>query len=244
MIQIALCDDNRAHLAKLEALLNEYFEGHPDIPIKIKAFSSAAELLEHIRIHDIFDLYLLDIIMPNENGIDLGRKIHTIDKGGTIFYLTSSIDFAVDAFSVKASQYLLKPIDKVQLFCALDSLVDEWLGKHQKFITIKTHVGIQRIAIRSIVYGELIGHCIHYHLSDGSEIEGMSIRTSFRDAILSLLDEPRFTMTSASFVVNLYFIENISAEGLKLTNGKYLPISRNLKNDIVNKWLDFHLKGE
>ena len=37
MIQIALCDDNRAHIAKLEALLNEYFEGHPDIPIKIKA---------------------------------------------------------------------------------------------------------------------------------------------------------------------------------------------------------------
>lgn len=244
MIQIALCDDNRAHLTKVETLLNEYFEGHTDIPMKVRAFSSGANLLEHMRTHDIFDLYLLDIIMPDENGIDLGRKIHTIDKGGTIFYLTSSVDFAIDAFSVKASQYLLKPIDKAQLFCALDSLVDEWLGNHQKFITIKTHVGIQRIAIRSIVYGELIGHYIHYHLSDGTEIEGMSLRTSFRDAILPLLDEPRFTMTSASFVVNLYFIETISAEGLKLTNGNYLPVSRALKNEIINKWLDFHLKGE
>ena len=79
--------------------------------------------MEHIRIHDIFDLYLLDIIMPNENGIDLGRKIHTIDKGGTIFYLTSSIDFAVDAFSVKASQYLLKPIEQIKLLDALDKVL-------------------------------------------------------------------------------------------------------------------------
>lgn len=244
MIQIALCDDDRVHIGEVEALLHEYFEEYPDITIKIKSFSRGPHLLEYIRTHDVFDLYLLDIIMPQENGIDLGRKIRGIDKGGTIFYLTSSIDFAVDAFPVKVSRYLLKPIEKACFFQALDAWVEEWLGNYKKFFTIKTRFGIQRITVRNLVYGELIGHCIHYHLSDGTELEGMSLRTSFRDAIGALLDEPRFTMTSASFVVNLHFIENISAEGIKLTNGKHLPVSRTLRNEIVNKWLDFHLKGE
>jgi len=244
MIRVALCDDEDDQLTLTENLISEYSASHPEITIQTTSFRSGANLLEYIRNHDTFDLYLLDIIMPYENGIETGRKIRGIDKGGIIFYLTSSIDYAIDAFSTKASQYLLKPVDKYKLFEALNILVDDWLVERQNFIAIKTRKGMHRIPLRNIVYCELVGHCIHYHLADGSEIEGMSLRISFKDAVSALLKDTRFILNSASFVVNLSFVENINDSGIKLANGTVLPVSRSLKTNIISRWLDYHLKGE
>ena len=63
-----------------------------------------------------FDIYLLDVIMPGQNGIELGLSIREFDQGGRIIYLTASSDFAVDSYRAKASDYLLKPLDKSRLF--------------------------------------------------------------------------------------------------------------------------------
>jgi len=244
MIRVALCDDEEQHIIYIQNLLDEYKSLHNELDFKIMHFCSGINLMEYIRTHDTFDLYLLDIIMPYENGIELGLKIRKIDKGGTIFYLTSSIDYAVDAFSTKASQYILKPIDKHKLFESLNIFIDDWTSEQLNYIALKTHKGMQRIALRSIMYCDLVGHCIHYHLADGSEIEGKSLRISFKEAVSNILKDSRFILTSASFVVNLSFVENISNTGIKMTDGNVLPVSRSLKNSIVNTWLDFHLKGE
>ena len=243
MITVALCDDEEMQLKANENMLKEYGVAHPDINLIIKSFRSGATLLEHIRVHNTFDLYLLDVIMPDENGISLGHKIRKFDKGGAIFYLTSSLDYAIDAFDTKAVQYLTKPVSKVKLFNALDSFYNEWAHNSQDYTIIKTHDGMQRILIRNIMYCELIGHCIHYHLADGSVISGTSIRVAFKDAVSSLIKFPCFVLNSASFIVNLAYVENINASGIKITDGRHLPVSRILKNEIINQWLDYHLKG-
>lgn len=207
------------------------------------AFSSGTALLEHLRFKGTFDIYLLDIIMPEQNGIELGLSIREVDLGGRIIYLTTSPDFAVDSYRTKASDYLLKPLDKNHLFSTLDGIIEDIMRQCQDFVTIKTREGLRRFPLHCIVYGELANRCVQYHLSDGSVIESMSLRGSFQDAVAPLLEDHRFILCAASFVVNLYFAELIDSSTLRLTGGGTLPVSRALRKEATRRWLDYHLEG-
>ncbi len=58
-----------------------------------------------------YDLVFLDINFPVSNGIDLGKMIHELKNPPQIIYVTAFDKYAVDAFGVDATDYLLKPID-------------------------------------------------------------------------------------------------------------------------------------
>lgn len=221
----------------------EYSALHAGAEFTVIAFSSGSALLEHLCIKGIFDIYLLDVIMPGQNGIELGLNIRRFDQGGHIIYLTASPDFAVDSYRTKASDYLLKPLNRDRLFQSLDGTLERLMRQRQAFITIKTRDGLRRLPLHSIVYGELIGRCVQYNLAGGSVIEGMSLRGSFQDAVEPLLAYDRFVLCAASFVVNLSFVERIDASGLQLSGGRRLPVSRSLRAKVTNQWLDYHLEG-
>lgn len=242
-IKIALCDDETRQLAQTEAFLREYQAQRPNVELTASSFSSSAALLEHMRTKNIFDLYLLDIILPGESGIELGLRIRALDQGGHIIYLTSSPDFAVDSYRTRASDYLLKPLDKHKLFQSLDGVWESLERKYPIFTTIKTRAGLRRIPIHRIVYGELAGRYVQYHLSDGAVIEGMSLRGAFQNAVEPLLAHRRFVLCATSFLVNLSFVERIDSSGLRLPGGKTLPVSRTLRTEVTKRWLDYHLEG-
>lgn len=242
MISVSICDDESAQLAQAEAFLREYRPLHPDVELSVTAFSSGAALLEHLRVKGAFDIYLLDVIMPGQNGIELGLSIREADQVGQIVYLTTSPDFAVDSYRARASDYLLKPLDKGSLFRSLDGVIEGIEHKRQAFATIKTREGIRRIPLHCIVYGELAGRCVQYHLSDSSVIEGMSLRGSFQDAAAPFLAHLRFVLCAASFFVNLSFVEQIDSTGLRLTGGGMIPVSRAFRREVTAQWLDHHLE--
>lgn len=227
----------------METFLQEYSGLHPEMEMSITAFSSGAVLLEHLRVKGTFDIYLLDVIMPGQNGIELGLSIREADKGGHIIYLTTSSEFAVDSYQTKASDYLLKPVNKNRLFQSLDEAIKSIEQEQQNFVTIKTREGLLRIPLRCIVYSELAGRCVQYHLSDGSVIEGMSLRSSFQDAVKPLLRHRRFILCATSFAVNLAFVEKINPSGLLLAGGEIIPVSRALRTKVTSQWLAYYLEG-
>lgn len=111
---IAVCDDQTEELKDLTELLGAW-ETDRGTPVRVKSFRSAAELLDAAR-HERFTLYLLDIMMPGLNGMDAAREIRGFDKAADIIFLTSSPGFAYDSYSVKALEYLLKPIRTKTLY--------------------------------------------------------------------------------------------------------------------------------
>lgn len=242
-MRLALCDDEAQQLVQTEAFLAEYSAQRPDTPVTVTSFPSGTVLLEHLRSKGTFDLYLLDMLMPGENGIQLGMDIRALDEVGHIAYLTSSPDFAVDSYRVKAMDYLLKPLEKGRLFQVLDETAETLRRREQAYVTIKTREGLRRLSLVSVVYAELVGRCVHYHLSDGSTVEGMSLRGSFQDAVAPLLAYPPFVLCATSFIVNLAFVEMIEASGLRLTSGKIIPLSRPLRAEVTGRWMDYCLEG-
>lgn len=223
-------------------MLQEYNSLYPDLELNITTFAFGIELLEHLRTKNSFDIYLLDVIMPGENGIELGLGIRELDQAGHIIYLTTSPDFAIDAYQVKAFDYMLKPPNKNRLFPTLNAIMEQFRQEKQNFVTIKSRDGLRRLPHHCIIYGELVKRCVQYNLSDGSVLESMSLRGSFKDAVKPLLNNQRFVLCTFSFFVNLSFVDMIEPTSLRLTNGKVLPLSRAFRAKVTQQWLDYHLE--
>lgn len=73
--------------------------------------ADALKALETIKVDVIF----LDIEMGDIHGIDLARKLKEKKQQTPIIFVTAHPQFAVDAFEVKAFDYLLKPVQKERL---------------------------------------------------------------------------------------------------------------------------------
>ncbi len=81
---------------------------------EVKGFSHPSEALAWLEDNPV-DLALLDIDMPGMNGIELAASIKSKWPETAIIFLTGYPQYAVDAFAVRATGYLLKPVSKEQL---------------------------------------------------------------------------------------------------------------------------------
>lgn len=63
-----------------------------------------------------YDLFLLDIIMPHMSGIALAQNIRKRSKRAKLVFLTTSREYGIEAIGMKASGYLLKPIQEQAFF--------------------------------------------------------------------------------------------------------------------------------
>lgn len=211
-MRIAICDDDEICQAQLIMLLKKYSSTHKEQEISYTAFSCADDLLTASESQDRFDVYILDIMMPNTNGIELGVKLRQNNDDGIIIYLTASSDFAVDSYNAKASGYLLKPVIPQQLFSLLEETHATLAKKVQNQILVKTKDVLVRVALDNILYVELCKRILVYHLTDGTTIESITLRVPFSEATQELLENKQFSLCSRSLIVNLNHITQIGNE--------------------------------
>ena len=88
-LQIALCDDETTNYETVRELIRQYKQIHSDRTLSLSSFASGKELINHVDEHGGFDLYILDCIMPEMNGIELGAALRTRDDTGFLIYLTT-----------------------------------------------------------------------------------------------------------------------------------------------------------
>ena len=124
-MKIAICDDDSQELDHIICLLNTYISiNNLTGLLSYQTFNSSFDLAEKAP-KEKYDLYLLDVIMPCLNGIDLAGSIRSFDKAADIIFLTTSSEFAVESYRIKASNYLLKPLVEKDFFNALDDIISQ-----------------------------------------------------------------------------------------------------------------------
>lgn len=238
MIKIAVCDDKKENLDELCGYMEEYFRSMPEREYHICSFSSGEELLKEIQ-YKWFDLYFLDVLMPDANGMEIGRTIRMKDQEAVIVYVTVSREYAFEAFGVQAFQYLQKPVDKKALFGLLDTIVRMVEQKHDSRICIRTKEGLVNVDVSDIMYVENIDRCAVYMLKDGTQVTGLCNRSSFEKSVSPLNEYAAFVQPHKSYFVNMNFIHSFGQRSLEMDDGTQIAVSRKRFVDTKKEYLEF-----
>ncbi len=231
MLKIAVCDDETQELSRITGLLKEY-QLQRSAVFRFDTFTSAIELLETMR-GNVYDILLLDVLMPGFNGIQTAQEIRSFDENIKIIFLTSSPEFAVSSYEVGAYYYLLKPISEAKLFPILDKLyLDE--QKVSKTLSLKSVTGITRITYDSIEFLEVINKKLHFHLTDHSirEVPG-----SLSDYETLLLNQEEFIKVHRSYIVNMGWIKELLPGKIITVSDHDIPISRLLYAQVRESYM-------
>ena len=243
-MKIVICDDDRQASTKALALAKEYADAHTEISMSFSIFNHGEDLLDATQKLGGFDIYILDIVMPDINGIELGMELRSLGFDGKIIYLTSSAEFAVDSYRVRAFNYIMKPISKSDFLSVFDEAVTLIHKNHEKNILVKTHEKTVRIHTEKIMYAQLLRRAVVYSLTDGTEIESILIRTTFSEAVKDLLVEPCFVLCGKGTAVNLNHITAIENEQIVFNTNQTLYISPKSCRDLRSTWSDYWINKE
>ena len=79
-----------------------------------EGFTSPKEALLWAQAHPV-DVALLDIDMPGMNGLELAARIKKFSPSTAVIFVTGFSEYAKDAFAVRATGYLMKPVTREAL---------------------------------------------------------------------------------------------------------------------------------
>ena len=242
----ALCDDEPAELNKAEKILNDYEQEHPEVDFIIERFESADELLYRIEDKKYApDLIFMDIYMPGPGGVsdslgmEAAKKLRDMKSRAKLVFLTTSREFALEAFDVEAFQYLLKPISQERLFSALDRFLESEEEERKRYILLKREGRFVKVAVNDIIYCEAQGktQCLHY--VDGGECRQ---RMTLMELYELLSSYQEFVKIGAAFIVNLEYVDSLSAQDICLTDGRKIYLPRGAYKGLREQYFNYFCK--
>ena len=219
MLKIAICDDCPDFISQIKSEISLWQNKPQELTT---SYFTDGDALIAAHTASPFDIILLDVAMPLINGIETAREIRKLDKRVKIVFLTSSSEFAVDSYTVKANNYLLKPIVADALYCSLDELVNE-LRQASRSITARSAYAVHRVDLSSIEYIEAQNKRVLFTLTGGKTIEAIDPLYTYES---KLLLSDGFFKCHRSYIVNIYQIDTYTQRELKTRSGWRVPISR------------------
>lgn len=236
-MKITICDDSIKDLLHTEKLLLKYKSLYPDKEFELEKFSDPSRLYQRIAAGKLTDIYILDMLMPRRTGIEIGSLIRTSGCESVIIYITSSEDYALDAYGVHAVRYLLKPIDENKLFEALDYSFSYAKLRMDSLCLIKTKAGLLQRPYSKIEYVENAGRKLEMHLADGEVLKSLFIRKSFEEETREISAQRNFLQIHKSFLVNLDYVKQLTPDSVIMESGKRLPVSRAKAANVKREYL-------
>lgn len=237
MLKIFICDDEALEQKKIADNLQAYQASHSEQDIEFVIYSSALEMLQDIDRTDGPDIALLDICMPGMLGTELARDILRLCKNTDIVFLTTSPDYAVDAFSLHAADYICKPYTQEKFDEALDRVIA--MRRQRRWILVPSRGELHRIAIEDILYIETLDKQRVFYLTSGRELSARMTGIQLQECIS---EAKGMAMCGVSYIVNLSHVRCFSGADLVMDDGTVIPVPRRCRTQIKQDYFDFYLK--
>lgn len=129
-IRIAVLDDDVKEIHKTEQMISAYEEMHPEHEYIIACHTEVKTFMEAMftgvnTAEWAYDILVMDVYLPDGNGIKCGRILRDKGFAGVIIYKSSTADNCLDAFTVDAMQYLIKPVSAEKLIETMDKAIEK-----------------------------------------------------------------------------------------------------------------------
>ena len=225
-----IVDDNKMARMALKQLVMQV----PSLEL-IAECNDAREALDSLDSKQV-DLLLLDIEMPDMNGLDLIRKLG--NQRPLIIFTTAKKDYAVEAFELSVVDYLVKPITLPRLKQAveragevLESNKEEVKVEEQGFVFVKDNGILKRISIDDILFLEAMGDYVKVHTSQKFHVVHATLKS-----IEEKLPASKFLRVHRSYIVAINKIDYIQ-EGTISIGKTTIPVADTHKSNL-NKRLN------
>jgi two-component system LytT family response regulator len=243
-VKSIIVDDEHYCRQSLSTLLERHC---PEVEI-LALCGSGADALKEISIQKP-QLVFLDIEMPHMNGFELLEKLPLINF--ELIFTTSYDQYAIKAIRFSALDYLLKPIDRLDLLKAIQKVVQRQqplLPQQLEILLEKLHqpaTPIQRIALPTMEGLQMIQVESIISCSSDSNYTNLLLKNKQKltasrtlKEIEEMLGPYNFIRVHHSFLVNLNEINKyVKGEGgyLVMSNGATIDVSRSRKEMLLKK---------
>lgn len=237
-MNLMLCDDQKSELENMRQTVSEYALAHSELSLAVKCFSNPFDMLDEIYKNGTPDIALLDICMPGILGTEVAREI--IGKSGDntdIIFLTTSSDFAVEAFALRAGDYLTKPYTAQRLINTLGRVIEK--RRNRLYIPVLCGKEIYRIDLYNVLYAESKNHSAEIHLKSG---KCLKTNTTLKELKNNFCKANCFATVGASYIVNLRCVESLLDAILEMSNGDHIPVPRRLRAELKKQYFDFYTR--
>jgi len=193
----------------------------------------ALQLLEGTHVDALF----LDIHLPGLDGLQLARVLSRFAAPPRIVFVTAYDDAAIEAFALRATDYLLKPLRQARLAEAVARLVEAAPPPEPDEVVSVELGGITRfVAVADVLYVEACGDYVRLHTAAGSHL----LRTA-----MTVLEERwsalGFVRVHRSYLVAAGHIQELRLEPgsgqVVGIGGVCLPVSRRHSRELKDRLL-------
>ena len=228
-MQIAICDDCKADAEKIRFSLMDITDG-----LETVCFSTGAELIQSIKNGCFYSLVFQDIYLENETGMEIAKTVKELSPDTQIIFVTTSLDFAIDAFKVQAADYLVKPCSETDIVKAFARVTMRINRKEPPPIVINTGKNIHVYYPENVIKLESDRH---YTLIYCKSKRTDRLLINFSEA--AELFGKRFIELRRGLLVNPEYIERISGASVVLSDGSTYILPKAKKDGVIAQYTDF-----
>ena len=240
LVRIAICDDDKEAVKSHGDIVKNCLRSC-GIGYEIATYTQSSNLLFDITDdHFFYDLILLDIEMPGMTGMELSEKIKPHLPNVKIIFITSHIEYAIDAFELSIFRYVPKSDLSNRLVSAVvDAAKLIELEAGREYI-IQAARRMEKIPYKDIFYirrdgGKNSMICSRLGIS--------KVRKSLQQ-VFDELQAQEFIFSDRGYIVNIIQIMKVSDSMAYLKNGEMLPISRSHLQEVkkqINRFWGAHI---
>lgn len=221
MLNIAICDDDALILSKVEELVGVFFRTHC-IEIKMQSYQLSENLTYDLQDGLYYDLFLLDIEMPGIDGRELAKSIHNNMPAAKVIFITSHLEYAVEAYEFSIFRYIPKTAIEEKLSAALNDFYKLYRLERNEFYTIQVKNYVEQLSYRDILYILKEGKYAVFHLANGRT---NSVRKTLAQ-IFKEINKDYFYFADRGCIVNLANVIGMNENGILFSDNQRLAISK------------------
>ena len=235
MMRVAVVDDDEVFAKNLSRSVYEEL-CRRSIQCEICDFRDGKTILDSHSEKE-FQLIMLDIGLPDNDGFHIARKINLTGTNTQIIFITSKVHLVFDSFEYMPIAFIPKDNYKKDL----SKYIGIFLRKHETNgyrFEYSSENGDESIDLKSIIYFSANNHDIFF-VKKNKDIVNIASRRENLTSLKDKLSDKGFISISRSYLVNYRYILSLSRDYIQLSNNEKIKINRNKYSLIVEEYKKF-----